>query len=156
MAIKINSVSKPTPVDTKYIYKDLHLDLTMSFTKNKEANKLSEVLDAKADYDVAAISNSILNLFTTIPGQKLLNPAYGLNLAQFLFSPISTLNAQMIGEAIKTGINRWEPRVRLDQIGIEKDEDQNQYTITLSLFIPIFKQSIKLSGILNNSGFYYV
>jgi len=156
MVIKINSVNKPAPVDSNYIYKDLHLDLNMAFTKNKQANKLSEIVDAQADYDMAAISNSILNLFTTIPGQKILTPNYGLNLAQFLFTAVTPLNAQLIGETIQSGINTWEPRVTIQQIGIEQDPDQNQYTITLALFCPVLNKSINLVGILNNSGFYYV
>lgn len=156
MAIKINSVRKSATIDTKYIYKDLHLDLQTAFTKNKEASKLTEIKDIAADYDVSAISNSIFNLFTTLPGQKILRPEYGLNIAQFLFTGITTANAQLIGETIQQGINKWEPRVSIQEIGIEKDEDNHRYTINLALFIPYFNKSISLKGILSNSGFYYV
>jgi phage baseplate assembly protein W len=154
--ISINSVNPPAKVDKKYIFKDLALDLRLAYTQNKQAHKLSEIKDAVADYDMSAIRNSIFNLFTTIPGQKLLNPVYGLNLVQFLFMPITPNNAQTMGEHIQSGITNYEPRVTIQQIGIQQQPDQNQYTITLSLFVPVLKQSVNLAGILNNSGFYYV
>lgn len=156
MAIKINSVNYPTVIDTKYIYKDLHLDLQMTYSKSGQANKLSEITDAAVDYDISAISNSIFNLFTTIPGQKILNPDYGLNLVQFLFVGVTSANAQLIGETIQRGINTYEARVTINQIGIQMDPEHNQYTITLALFIPQFNKSVTLKGILNNSGFYYI
>jgi len=59
-------------------------------------------------------------------------------------------------EHIQSGITNYEPRVTIQQIGIQQQPDQNQYTITLSLFVPVLKQSVNLAGILNNSGFYYV
>lgn len=156
MNISINSVNAPTKVDKNYIFKDLALDLQLAYTQNKQAHKLSEIKDAVADYDMNAIRNSIFNLFTTIPGQKILNPAYGLNLVQFLFIPITSNNAQMMGEHIQSGITNYEPRVTIQQIGIQQQPDQSQYTISLALFIPVLKQSVKLAGILNNSGFYYI
>ena len=155
MNISIGSVKAPTKVDKKYIFKDLALDLDLEYTQNKQAYTISEIKDAVADYDMNAIRNSIFNLFTTIPGQKILNPTYGLNLTQFLFLPITPNNAQTMGEHIQSGIANYEPRVTIQQIGIQQQPDQNQYTITLSLFVPILKQSIKLTGILNSSTFYY-
>jgi hypothetical protein len=68
------------PKERDYTYKDLEMDLKIDYTKTSPLNNFKEQKDIVVDYDVAAIKNSIFNIFTTIPGQKLLNPPFGLNL----------------------------------------------------------------------------
>mgnify|MGYP003331434693 CR=1 FL=1 len=73
------------PDERDYTYKDLELDLSVEYTKSNPLNSYKEQKDISGDFDVNAIKNSIFNIFTTIPGQKILNPIFGLNLLYFLF-----------------------------------------------------------------------
>jgi len=152
-AIVVNSLSLPVP-DT--LYKDLKLDLQPNYTQNQQLEKRRERKDIQIAEDLGAIKNSLFNLFTTMPGQKILNPIYGLNLTQYLFVPISTTQAQIIGETIFTGIRKYEPRVNIITINVETDYDNNQYNIYLVLSIPSLNiTQISLKGVLSESGYYF-
>ena len=72
--------------------------------KKEKMEEKQNQQNLKAQYDLGAIKNSIKNIFVTFPGQKLLNPTFGLNLMQFLFLPISEVTANLIGQRIVNGI----------------------------------------------------
>ena len=108
-SIVLQSLSKPQTSTQGYTYSDLHLDLTYKYTRNNQLLKTQEVKDVVADFDYAAIRNSIYNLFTTVPGQKILNPQYGLNLLQYVFRQCDTLTASLIAREILAGITKYEP-----------------------------------------------
>jgi phage baseplate assembly protein W len=152
-AIVVNSLSLPV---TDALYRDLRLDLKVNYTKNSELLKRRERRDIQVEEDFGAVKNSLFNLFTTIPGQKILNPVYGLNLAQYLFVPISVTQAQIIGESILTGIRRYETRVTVLNINVETDFDNNQYNILLQLSVPSLNiTQVSVKGVLSESGYYF-
>lgn len=136
-SLSINGIKKQSATETGYLYVDLHLDLENDYKIRSNFSKsTTKLIDIKVDYDEYAIKNSIIALFGTSPGQRLLNPEYGLRLEQFIFLPVSKVRAMSIGTIIKEGIERWEPRVTVEQIVINPVEDDNRYDISLDLFIP--------------------
>jgi len=155
-SIKLNSIKKPDANQAGFTYSDMHLDLKFDYTRNNELKKIKEIKDSVNDYDYGCIRNSIFNLFTTIPGQKLLNPFFGLNLMQYVFEPVSKSNASLIGNTISKGIKLFEPRVTLTGLDIIVDVDKQEYEISMILnvvYIP--NSSFKLVGTLSNSGFFF-
>ena len=156
--IKVNTVREPVKSSTRFTYTDLKLDLEFDFTRNNEFLKRREIRDLRIDYDYAAIRNSIYNLFNTIPGQKILNPYFGLNLVQYIFQPLSEVLANNIGNDILKGLTSFEPRVQVQRINVAVDEPNAQYIITLIVSMPTIKTdtSFKLVGSLNNSGFRFI
>jgi phage baseplate assembly protein W len=144
------------PTVSGSIYKDLKLDLKLNYTQNTQLLKRREIKDIQISEDVDAIKNSLFNLFTTMPGQKILNPIYGLNLTQYLFTGISTSNARIIGETINRGISQFEPRIRLVKLNIETDYDNNQYNISMIISVPSLNvNNVLLNSILGESGYYF-
>lgn len=138
------------------LYTDLLLDLKIDYTQNIELEKRREIKDLQRSEDLGAVKNSLYTLFTTMPGQKILNPIYGLNLMQYLFVPVSTTQAHIIGEAIFSGVNKFEPRVRIRNINVDANIEENQYSISMTIDVPslnIFGTSIV--GTLNDSGYYF-
>ena len=153
--IKLQTLAKPTTLNKPFTYSDLHLDLKYEYVVNNELRRLPEIKDVVVDYDLAAIKNSIVNLFLTIPGQKLLNPFFGINLIQYVFEPCDEYTAQLIGQRIESGITTFEPRVKLTKIRVVAQPEEQSYTITLVLNIPTLNNSsFQLVGTLSNSGFY--
>lgn len=138
-----------------YKYADLNLDIDSQNTRTDYLNSNYSVNDLKAQYDLGAIKDSIRNIFITFPGQKLLNPTFGLNLMQFLFLPISDITANLIGQRILNGIIQNEPRVNVKKIRVDAITDENRYIITLMLTIPFINTYtvFTLKGTLNNTGF---
>lgn len=155
-SIKLQTLSEPEKSTTGYTFNDLHLDLEYSYTKNNEFLRQREIKDLVVDYDYAAIRNSIFNLFTTLPGQKILNPEFGINLMQYIFKPCDTITARQIARTIVDGINKFEPRVKLNEVEVISIPEQQQYEINIIINVPaVGSGSFKLVGTLSNSGFFF-
>ena len=155
--IKVQSIAEPTKSQSNFLYTDLKLDLKLDYTRNNEFLKRKEIKDLKIDYDYAAVRNSIYNLFTTIPGQRILNPYFGLGLQKYLFNAVDEDVARLIGNDILRGLTTFEPRVRVNSIDVAADEENQQYVITLILSLLTIDPvtGFKLVGILSNNGFVY-
>lgn len=150
-SITIDNLKKTYNNSTSVTYTDLHLDV-IGYPVNTPR-------DILVDNDIDAIKNSISNLFNTIPGQKLLSPNYGLSLMQYLFEPVTTSTANIIGETILNGITRFEPRVVVDKIKVSGNSDDKQYTITLIIRVPLLssRDSLTLNAVLSeNTNFTFI
>jgi len=157
MAIKIQSIKAPAKSLKSYTYSDIKLDLTMHYTQNNQLLKKDEIRDLEALYDLGAIKSSLFNLFNTFPGQKILNPSFGLGLGKYLFDPVSLGIAEKIGQEIRKGIGLYESdRVSIEQLKVVPDEEQQQYYILLTITAPRMKiTGITIPGTLSNSGFIF-
>lgn len=144
-------------VNGGYTYKDLFLDLKTGNTKSNELFKTPQDKDLVALYDAGAIRVSLSNLFNTNNGERVLTPNFGLNLKKYLFLPVTSQNALLLGNEIKSGVTMWEPRVTVQQIGVVTDAENNAYEITLIVSLNnLQNSSLTLPGILSNSGFQFI
>lgn len=161
MAIKIKSleaekVSKKALQDG-YLYKDIFLDLTPGFSFNPQLNKKELVNELQALYDLESVKNSIRTAFLTAPGDKILNPTYGVDLREFLFEPVSDFTTDIIKEKIEVQLPIMEPRITIDDVEVIGDEDNNQYDIYLKINIPSLDiYGVQLKSTLNNTGYVIV
>lgn len=159
MSIRINALAgNPTKTKKKFTYTDVQLDLAeVDVPQSEQLHAKRTNKDLKLLVDEGAIISSIKNIFTTTPGEKILNPGFGINLAQWLFEPVSDMVAREIGEAIFGGIKRYEPRANLKHVDIQPDPEKSQYTIQLAITIPelnIINKSF--SAIVDQAGFEFV
>jgi len=140
----------------KPLFTDLKLDLEINTVRDPRLESKNVIKDVVASYNIDAIKNSLFNLFTTVPGQKILNPIYGLNLMQFLFTGINEVNARSIGDLILKGIQRFEPRLQIKKIFVIPDTENHTYEIGLRLDVPSLNiTGISLKGVLSESGYYF-
>jgi phage baseplate assembly protein W len=152
-AIVVNSVTSSV---SGSLYKDLLLDVKIDYTRNTQLLKRREVKDIQISEDISAIKNSLFNLFTTMPGQKILNPVYGLNLTQYLFVQATRQQGRIIGETILKGVSKYEPRITMRKLNVEVDEDNNQYNIFMLIDVPTLNiTGVSLKGVLSDSGYYF-
>jgi phage baseplate assembly protein W len=138
-----------------YLYSDLHLDIEQEVILHPALSNTKATLgkDIKLDFDMAAIINSLNNLFNTMPGQRFLIPEYGLNLMQWLFIPVSEKYGNMIGSDIIDAVNRWEPRVSITKMLVNAKPEENEYDIAMAIYVPAFRQYTGLVGKLAPNGF---
>lgn len=154
--IKLNSLAKPKNIKSKpqFTYSDVEVDL--KFEQLKQASLYSNLYDKdlRGNYDLGAIKNSITNIFTSFPGDKILNPEFGLNLNQFLFLPCSIDTATAIGNQIRTQLIKQEPRVKALEINVFADPDNDQYLIDIVLEVPFINNNnrIAFKALLNSTG----
>ena len=146
MAIRLKNFEKAVNnyTEQQYVYKDLTLDIGVrKFTAAAFPQPVNSN-DIVSSFDLAAIKNSLTNLFNTLPGQRFLFPEYGLDIYQFLFEPITLENAEVIGNAIYSKIQVYEPRVQIVKVFVEADPDNSSYNISIIINIPIFNQNAEL------------
>lgn len=140
----------------KPIYTDLKLDLQTNFIDDPRLESKDTIKDLVVSNNMDAVKNSLYNLFTTVPGQKILNPVYGLNLLQFVFTGITTQNANTLGNLLLEGIRRFEPRVEVKKINVFPDIENQTYEIGLRLSVPSLNiNEVALKGVLSESGYYF-
>jgi phage baseplate assembly protein W len=151
MAIKLKTLEQisQTYTEQKFLYKDLGFDIDQTQISAPGFKIPVPGSDINASFDIAAIRNSLQNLFSTSPGQRFLYPEYGLDLKQFLFSPISEANGSILGNKIFATINNWEPRVSVQNVEVLIDPDNNQYVISIYINIPVLKREVTLESLLD-------
>ncbi len=153
MSLNLN-ILKSQANSTKYtniVYRDLHLDIEKLYTNNDELHKINEITDIVTDVNSKAIKNSIYNILSTMPGQKILNPEFGLNLTQWLFTNLSETNASLIKFKITEQINRYEPRVTLTKVEVIPNYEEHQYDIAIHFNNnEVFNLNLTETGIIPN------
>ena len=154
-AIKLQGISANINKTTGYTYTDVTLDIKSNDLQlNTNLYKPVNSTDIAISVDEGAIKNALVNLFNTIPGQKVLQPEFGLDLKTFLFDPLTEYTAKVIGETIYKGIARWEKRVHISNIDVKRDYDNYQYIISLTLLIPkLSNNTVTFTGLLTREQF---
>lgn len=68
--------------------------------------------------DEEDIQNSLEVLLSTLPGERIMQPAYGCNLSDLLFEPIEVQLITRIKNRIEYAIIDFEPRIKTTKIEI--------------------------------------
>jgi uncharacterized protein len=93
------------------------------------------------------VRESIRLILLTEPGERLLREDFGCGLRRFLFEPNTVTTRQLIGERIKQSLARWEPRVVVDDVLVEADEENPQLIGINIIFRLIATQAIGRMGL---------
>ena len=141
-------------VAANYVWKDIYLDLSTTSrfsTKRLDATESSKEVRTLTDEE--SILQSIRNILTTSPGQKLLNPDFGVNIGDLLFSPITLEQAYFVSEVLSKELQRQEPRAVFTNVHVVGDPDLGSYRITVTATIPsLAKRELNMSGIITVNG----
>ena len=176
-SVKLNNLRNIYKPEVNHTFIDIHCDIEESIVLTSDSRQHPRGKDLKVDYDEAAIRNSIVNIFNTPPGERFLIPEFGINLKRYLFEAVSDDTAQLIGRTILNTIERWEPRVNVENVTVvaapagsvikkdtglfsheltrllSKPVQGDEYVVIIILSMPTLRKQINLEGILTNSGF---
>jgi len=64
------------------------------------------------------VRQSICIILRTRPGERLMRPEFGCGLDRYLFEPNSVGTLRLIQEEVKRSLQRWEPRIALDDVRV--------------------------------------
>jgi len=106
------------------LYKDL--DLTFAKTTSH---------DVARRIDVNAVKQSLKSLLLTKPGERLFHPEIGAGLYAILFEPMDYVTTEMLKSVIAQCIENFEPRVKLQEVAIRPNYDENSYDISLYFYV---------------------
>jgi hypothetical protein len=157
-ALKFDNLKKPRPkgnVFSDYTYVDIHLDLEYDRNGpiiNKEDESTNR--DLRISPDEHAIKNSLVNLFNTRPGQRILLPEYGTDLMGMLFESVSQFKGKALGNHILYAIEKWEKRVTVIKVKVIAQPEEHQYSLVIAVSIPsLGNKQTNLTGVITNEGF---
>ena len=78
-----------------------------------------------------AIKNNLINWFLTNRGERPLNPNFGGNLREFLFTQITDNNLDFLQEDIQAQINTYFPNINVDRLEVTSQPDLNTINVLL-------------------------
>ena len=96
-------------------------DISMTFQTNPLTSDLIVLKNENA------IARSVRNIVFTIPGEKFFDETFGSNINRSLFDNIDEISSLIIRDQISESIERFEPRVRLVEVKVSPDFDNNAF-----------------------------
>lgn len=89
--------------------------------------------------NVRAVQGSLRNIFTWIPGERILNPEFGSKIRKLLYEGLTDYNVEQIVSEIRHCVSEWEPRVQIQNvinIGTVDDTEDNTVHLEVIYTIP--------------------
>lgn len=107
----------------------LYSDIDFNFTRVPGKN------DIALSYDEMAVIRAVRYLLLTKNFERPFQSNLGSRIEHLLFEPLSSITASTIKTEIENVINNYEPRVKLTQVTIYEQPDNNAYSVSLEFFI---------------------
>jgi uncharacterized protein len=74
--------------------------------------------------DASSIHESILLILTTTPGERPLDPKFGVGLRTYYYEPNTSITRRLIRDMVEQGLRRWEPRITVNSVTVDPDPDE--------------------------------
>jgi len=107
----------------------IYSDLNLSFTKNPATKDVAKL------FDVQAIKRAVKNIILTNKYERPFNSDFGCNLRGFLFENITEPLLVIIKDRVAMAIEKYEPRVTVEDVVVKDDQDKNGLSIMVSFLI---------------------
>jgi hypothetical protein len=75
--------------------------------------------------DDEAIRQSLMLLISTRPGERVMRPEYGCDLARLVFSPNDDTTAGLAIHFVRRAVERWESRVEVLRVDATRDPEES-------------------------------
>lgn len=122
----------------KRVPRELYRDFSTAFTPHPNTGDVAVVVD------VEAVKRSVRNLVMTNKGERLLSPNIGTNIRRLLFENISPRVSQMLSDYIRTTIENYEPRARLENIDVVPNYLQPGYEVFIEFTVLYLETPVRL------------
>jgi phage baseplate assembly protein W len=106
-------------------YSDLDLDFLKHPTTSDVSRKIGD----------EAIKRSLRNIIFTNHYDRPFQSNIGSNIRKLLFDNANAITASLLKDAVFEVINNFEPRVRLTNVVVTDDSDNNGYSVRLEYII---------------------
>lgn len=107
--------------------------------------------DVSMRYDTQSVIASVKNLLNTNKYDRLFQPDVSSGITALLFEPVTSITATLIENEIVRVINNYEPRVKINSLLVTALPDQNQFNVSLSVFIGNLTQPTSINLILQRT-----
>ena len=120
-----DSITQSTSNRNSRKFKDIDLD----FGRNVVTNDINTVTD------VVAIKRSVKNLIQTNFYERPFHPEIGCGVRELLFENFTPLTGVFIKRKIAEVLANYEPRVTLNSIRLDDDQDNNRLVVDIYFYI---------------------
>ena len=120
----------------------IYADLNLSFTKNPATKDVARL------FDVQAIKRSVKNIILTNKYERPFNSDFGCNLRGFLFENLTEPVMVLIKDRVAMAIEKYEPRVSVEDVIVKNSSDPNGINIQVSFLINGVEAPITVSTFL--------
>lgn len=113
-------------------------DISMT-SKTSTDGQGQPCLKVSKSVNIQAVKNSIRNIFTWIPGERILLPEFGSKLYMLLYEGITQITEERIISEIRQCMTEWEPRasiVEIRNVSTVDDTEDNVIHIDVVFTIP--------------------
>jgi phage baseplate assembly protein W len=121
------------------VFSDLDIDFTMHPITKDVSRKTKEY----------AIIQSVKNLIMTNYYERPFNPSLGSGIRAMLFEPIDGITASTLNKEISNLIDNFEPRVKLDGLQVNANDQEQRYDISIRFYTLNSVKPIKVNLFLN-------
>ena len=104
-------------------------DFAQSFFPHPTTGNISRKVN------VDSVKMALRNLLLTNKYERLKNPTFGSNIRRYLFDSFSPTTSKYIEEDIRSAIENNEPRVRILELNVKQNEDNNALEIDLQFSV---------------------
>jgi hypothetical protein len=77
----------------------------------------------KSATDTDAIKASVIQIITTMRGERVMRPDFGCNAFSYVFENNSDEFRSIAEREVRQALSRWEQRIRVDGVNISSDND---------------------------------
>jgi len=71
----------------------------------------------------AELDGAIRMILSTMPGERVMRPEFGCDIWSLAFAPLTAGTLGLMEHAVREAIERWEPRVVLDNVTATPDHE---------------------------------
>ena len=106
----------------------------LSVSENGKVEGTGEVAMVANDVD---IQESLIVLFSTFRGERIMLPEYGLGLQEHMFDPTDETSLGHLRSKIEDAILHFEPRIKIEELSFDASRARDGYLmIELDYWIP--------------------
>ena len=81
------------------------------------------------------IEAAVRMILTTAPGERVMRPDFGCAMWEQVFAPVNPNTLGLIEQSVREALARWEPRIALDAVTAEPDDDHAVVRIQIEYHI---------------------
>ena len=85
--------------------------------------------------DLVAIKNSVKNIILTGYGERPFQPTFGSRINEFMFEQLDPITTSLLKDEIRVAIERFEPRVAVQEIKVQDMVDSNSIFISVNVLV---------------------
>ena len=81
------------------------------------------------------VSESILIILQTNPGERIMRPTFGAGLRDFVFEPVNTTTMALLQTRVQESLIDWEPRIDVQSVVVTATGELNTLNIDIAYLV---------------------